>query len=933
MARYFGDFRSIDTSSDPEGQKYRVLIFTQYTGQNPYEYNRIEFLPDAHGVTPAPIVWPIVGTSLTMADRPFVVTYEGDDGNVYKPYRCSTAEVRFMQSNINLDFVNTNGTSTLVVLLKWKNEVAEVNGHLYNSITGETLYKKTVQGRGGDTFVYFHGYEPCRYDKFCYNVEWVGFSTPETYSMGFDHVRDVFTLNAQDAFSVLQYKKYKWLGDDSNHVVSMLDIILQTIGQLGTYSKVYITNTLKFPTLSGTSAITALSTAGVQQQNHFDEDGKPTDQRTALEAILTYFGLTAIPYKDKLIITTPNAIADGWSTYNVFALQSSQYIVTFGGGTYAQQLDEQISDTHAVNADSFADGGTQISTSNVVNSASVEDNIYYIDDILPKFNDSDNFKNKVTRNDNLVYGGARYYWKRNTYESDIDTIETHQYEDDTYSFTASLIDELTQTYNIIYTITLSETETETPDYGSGLVNHPTCIVMDNYGVDTETPDKKQRVVYFHARPWLYGALPSWYNGQHMNNPVCQQNFRNLLDAQSKRQKMLTVKSKGFWKNEGLYMVLLGDWKFYYNRYNNTSPWPRQFDNGINPNVNTNTSNNYVYAKVKYGHNWLANAATQTAYTWSTTEQFVKLYFDVSAGGKCFDNQFPFKATESGHQGIIVLLPDLDYISNISIDFFRPLGVGTNTASCVILSNLDLQLKTTRELFDDEYSGGRDNREYKTEIDSEAVNEQGEVKNTLNTDNDIAANYSQVLKVLSASSLAIMPPVYNVATGRYAVPENHATANLACQYGTPTITLNMALHNPITPYTLLTWAQLPNRKFIVNGEEIDFESETAAINICEVKATAGTGEHTRRNRTRNYRRNGDLIGHDRPTKIERETITAVVPTTTSRNISGHTITTDNEREGLITIEPQFSENRLLVSVPEGVDMTPSVDENGHLIFNF
>lgn len=931
MARYYGDFRSLDTSVDPKGQKYRVLIFTGYNGASPYEYRYVLFPTD----TEAGVQVPVVGTSLTMTDRPFVVTYEGDAENIFKPYRCSTAEASFMQSNVNLDFVNSNGTATLVVLLKWKNEVSEVSGRMVDSITGETLNKRRisrVSSLGEEVF--FNDYEPYKYDKFCYNVEWIGFSTPETYSMGFDHVRDVFTLNAQDAFSVLQYRKYKWLGTEGENLVApMLDIILQTVGTLGTYSKVYVTNTVKFPTLSGENATTALSTAGVQQQNHFDEDGKPTDQRTALEAILTYCGLTAVPYKDNLIITTPNAIAEGWGTYNVFALPSGQYFMTFGGGTYTQQPDEQISDTHAVTAESFAEGGTQISTANVVNSATVEDDIYYIDDILPNFSDSDNFKNKVTRNSNLTYGGTRYYWKRNTYESDIDTIVTHQYEDDTYSFTASLIDETTQTYDIVYTITLSETETATPDYGAAMVNHPTCLVMDNYGVDTETPNKKQRVVYFHARPWLYGALPSYYNGQYMANPQCQQNFRTLLDTQSKKQKMLTVTSKGFWKNEGLYMVLSGDWKFFYNRYNNTSPWPHQFDSGLNPDVATNTTRNYVYAKVKCGHYWLANGSTQTAYTWSTTEQFVKLYFDVSDGGKCFDNQFPFKATENGHQGIIVLLPDLDYIGNITIDIFRPLGVATNTASCAILSNLDLQLKTTRELFDDEYSDGRDNREYKTEIDGEAVTELGEMKNTLSSDSDTPANYSQVLKVLSASSLGTMGKVYNVATGRYALPENHATANLACQYSTPTIALNMTLHTPITPYTLLTWAQLPNRNFVVSGEEIDFENETATVDICEVKTASDTGTHTRRNSTRNFRRNGDLIGHSRPTRIERETLEPLIPATLTRTISGHTITTDNELEGLVTVEPQFGENRLLVSVPDGVTMTPSVDANGHLIFNF
>ena len=337
--RYYGDFRSIDTNVDPKGQKYRVLIFTNYDGTNPYQYNRMDFEP-VDGQTPhAPIVWPIVGTPLTMTANPFTVTYEGDPENIYKPYKCSTASVSFMQSAINLDFVNNNGTSTLVVLLKWKNEVSEVNSRMYNRVTGETLNKRIVQNDGQTLF---DDYEPYKFDKFCYSVEWVGFSTPETFSMEYDHDRDQFTLNAQDAFSVLRYAKYQNLGDAV--VVPMSDILFNLVGSLGTYKKIYITDTVKF---QGENVNAILNTCE-QQRNNFDEDNKPNDKLTVLSQLLSYIGLTAIPWHDALILTTPNAIREGWCNYNVWALPESGYFMTFGGGSYTRQPDEYISSSHAI---------------------------------------------------------------------------------------------------------------------------------------------------------------------------------------------------------------------------------------------------------------------------------------------------------------------------------------------------------------------------------------------------------------------------------------------------------------------------------------------------------------------------------------------------------------------------------------------------------
>ncbi len=59
---YWGKFRNNDTTIDPLGQEYKVVIFTNYNGTtSPYG-----FAIDGE---------PILGTELVMTTSPFIVSY------------------------------------------------------------------------------------------------------------------------------------------------------------------------------------------------------------------------------------------------------------------------------------------------------------------------------------------------------------------------------------------------------------------------------------------------------------------------------------------------------------------------------------------------------------------------------------------------------------------------------------------------------------------------------------------------------------------------------------------------------------------------------------------------------------------------------------------------------------------------------------------
>lgn len=893
--RYYGDFRSLDTSTDPKGQQYRVLVFTDYTGENPYQYETLLF-PTEHT---AGRYLPLKGTELTMAEKPFVVTYEGD-GNIYKPYRCSTAEISFMQDNINLDFLTANGTSTLVVLLKRKNEVSEVNGYMYNSETGERLGKKTVVSQLDDITPIYHDYEPYRYDKFCYDVEWIGFATPETFSMSYDHERDIFTLNAQDAFSILQYKKYEWIGEADNYTVTALDIMLKALAELGTCKDIYITKALRQAGVSDTPFANLV----IQQKNWYDEDGKPSDLLSVLTEILSYLNLTAIPYKDILIINHPNAIAEGWDYYDTYSLPVTQYIINWPSANLSYTHDDteqNLSSTLNLAAEIYKSGGMTISTGDVYSSVTVECDEYPVETTLPSIADTDNVKEKgdVEMSDMTFYvsGGnaEHYHWERQYFQSQTDRIKLFEYEGSQYNDGYGT-DEIT--------------DPSQQEYGIGAsIYRPYCVILDDGGAGQGSASDAYHSPYSPARKYFF------------NTP-------NLSTRPSSQpwQPLLYVKSETMMLNDTDYMQLKGDWTFFVNANHNFDQIPYQVAERGEQAVN---SYMYISAKVRCGGKWLKNGSL--SYAWSSTEQTVKLYFGLDAGA-AFGRTFSFNREMRNFDQIVIKLPVPDgqvIASPVEIWFNRPLGVSSTPCRNATLQNLELNILS------EEYmrSRGEDgkantNTEYRAEMAIEAVNEYDNITLRLSSTSEKSARLSQTA-FASSSTLVKTPRLYNVPSGNLSIPEGHITANIVGQYSTPTIGLNLCVPTRIVaPYSRIAWARMEGKKFIVDAAIYDYEADRAEISIQETKAATTAAQTTMSDTTRRFRRNRDFLT-DKITPLNtvilvNETLETIERSVTVTNGAAR-LTTDNETEGFITIAPSFVNGEMLVSVPNDINGEATTDD--------
>lgn len=910
--RYYGDFRSIDNSIDPKGQKYRVVIFTGYNGSIPYEYETIT-RPN-HQMIELIGYLPIKNYQITMTDNPFTVSYQGDNENIYKPYRCSTATVSFLQSNINLDFLNSNGTSTLVMLLKWKNEVAEVNGRMYNSVTGATLNKKLLMY---NDFVLYNDYDPYKYDKFCYNVEWVGFSTPETFSMDYSHNNDTFTLNCQDALSTLQFIKYD-RPSDANQLQTVKDEFFYILQRIATYKKIYVTDTVKLPSVTDITG--AIST---QTLNNFDEDKKAVDYLTVFTRLLTYLNLTAIPYKDNLIITTPNAITEGWNNYNVYALPQTDYIMNYPSQTptYTAAATEYLADNYTITADSYADGGTTISTVNIYNSITAEVDNYEVGDLMPEIDNTDTFiadptmltnyySETVTEGQETV---TNYYtWERKNVTPPANgNITLKHYNTDAFGGVWNT--------ELNYMPTLTE------------YSKPGCYLIEHSGMQ-QTPSANElplnsnygRDFYFHTARFINGSVYLTRRDAGINN-----NPPSMDDKSQRWQPMLIFDSDNVLMFSGDHLNLCGEWTFYAAKDYDVYLAPYSFSHKTTQSKahtgSLNTLYNYVWGKVRVGNRWLSNEGDN--YKWNVNETWVRLIIDWQEGKLAFSTPYTFKQTHRNITGTCIPLPITGnnvMFGNIHIELDRPLGTYYYACSSALLKDFEVKVITV---------DGTHNRniEFKTEINTDNVTEYS-VDTNIGSQHTNGALWSEAVK--GANPYYKMGNVYNVATGNYYLPEQHITTNIANQYATPTINLQMTLHNDLTPYSLITWSKLNGKRFMVDAMEIDFELERATVGLAQVKAPANL-QTTRRNATRNYRRNADIIANPQTTYDNKITLTG--ETMDWSNFGGFSDNngflrcgTYNDAETIaanITIQPNYTNGTMQISIPNDLDGDITATANG------
>ena len=849
---YSGYFRNTDTTIDEAGQLFKVVIITNFKKQ---EYN--------------------YGGELMLSDSPFIVNYESEDGNIYKPYKCSTATVGILQTKYNFEFSNTSGNNVLVTLLRFKNSRKEED---IKDSELDPNYPKEVQ-----------------IDNICYSVEWVGYATPNTYSQSFEDYFAEFELECQDALSTLQYFRYK-IKDLQRNFISFIDIINSCCTSIKTYKHIYIADTLRLPTSEEGDIF---NFCYIDQRNFFDEDEVAKTSLEVIEQLCLYFNLSIIPYGDSLYIVDYNGIKNGYNSYYhyKYTLENKFTFCNYNEDNLnafsLQKYKVKFEDLHDIKEDDFSSTGTKLSLLSTFNKLSVKSSLYSFDSISPDFEDLERWENssisdEVGRYDdyNIIIESGGEYAAEHTTDNEIakwcdgsftDGVfkPNRRKDEDKY---LTVIGNTRKNNNIqkVYikylnfkdsTSLFNNSELKTywyeNDYkdSSGVwykgaevtsINSNKAYSYNNmrnytgaqfiaYAVETVKENEKARhPLTLELKPAVLISTPS-----ELTYHEAFESTKNNPSNDIFNQPMFKIKSKSICIGSGDFIVL----SFKMKCYKDTDCLPINVD--ATDDVDR-ISRQHLGISFN-GYNYTVD------YYYGTNEKNILIPFKFETDEKkAFGADLEFTDTKLKYNfkdklgvdsGIILPTRFGDTENHVEfgdfeITFYRPYGAKSDIpVKCTLIEDFKIQLVTRSDINGVNAYDDNTDTEYSNVLDDEAVEEKSSIELDVTTWDNKQANYSSVIyshimnnmsNDLFTKELARVRHVYNKSTGEILRPEEHIINNNILQYSTPTVNLNLNLHILPLPYSTFTYHFFKDKLFIVDGSEYDYGNNSYNINLIEKK---------------------------------------------------------------------------------------------------
>ena len=802
---YYGFFRSTDTSKDPNGQLYKVVIITDFRNVDPYN------IKDTH--------------ELTLSGQPFIVEYASDEENIYKPYKCSTATVSFYQEKFNYDFQTSAGTDIFVQLLKKKDDF---NGNI----------------------------ESINTDKIGWDVEWCGFVTPNAYSQSYELQEDLFQLECQDGLSVLQYYKYERIGTG---LVSFLDIILKYTLFLRCYKKIYISDSVYVPL---TQQKNIMSVLNISERNFFDEDGEADDVLDILENIFLYSSLTCVPFGDALYILNYDAIRTDYNSFTSYVWTSSKDTTAF----ICEKRDDikienfaegsiKLKHTKTIYKDDFASNGTNLSLIGTYNKSSVKCDLYPLSSDFPNYSDPKNstkslnyFINSKEMADSYpgVYDEGtgkytnclmRYLKLKNINTSGFITdIKFHWYPQD----------------NMDYTYNYEEIDPKLLPFQDNVGTHGDIHTGDNFIYTTryvgagvvqydyqETTDAKFDIMNFQEGHNIkYNTALAIFQ----NHPQEGNNYIQTGTVYEKNQKMITFSNPAITILGEDYIVISGTFKMFPNTHGTPC---------VNPKFNTNLDSRlcHVECYMRFGNLYYNGT------DWTTEEKSFYLQLEYKENQKRYntniavvDNLYTTNGSEKTISGFFVKPPinaEQIGIADFEFSICRPYACGYYTGNdkftnrfcgLTLIENFNIRLTGTSEVIE-ERSKNDSNDEYIANTSQESVVDSPEYNLKISTFTHKRKNWSAVY--YNVEGWQYLSVIGNKATGELGIPEIHILQNTISEYHKPVKVFVMNLHNSIgfKPYSLVQFTSTYFENYqslysIVDNQKIDYAANINTITLTQ-----------------------------------------------------------------------------------------------------
>lgn len=843
---YSGYFRNTDTSTDKAGQLFKVVIITNFKKE---EFN--------------------YGGELMLTDSPFTVNYESEDGNIFKPYKYSTATVGILQENFNFEFSNTQGNNVLVMLLRFKNERKETE---IKDSELSASYNKQLQ-----------------IDNICYSVEWIGYSTPNTYSQEFENFYDGFELEAQDALSTLQYFPYS-IRNIQNTYISFIDILQRYCTFTRAYKNIYITDNIHIPTNEDGDI---LNFCYIDQRNFFDEDETPKTALEVIEQLAMYLNVSVIPYGDSIYIVDYTGIRSNNNSYyhykdsltNIYPfIQKNVTDIDF----FTLKRNKVIlTDSHDIKETDFSSTGTKLSLLSTYNKLSVKDSLYSFGSISPNFEEksrwgeskSEDLPARYDDKNIIIESGGKYV---SEYFTDANNSE-HQYlrewvdggftpkkriDEDKY---LTVIGNTRKNKNNqkVYIKFLEFKQSDSLFNNSELTtywynkdykdtngiwhfgssnpsineNKNWCYnTLRNYcgaqfiAYHTETVDDNKRDLHplkLELKPAILISTPSEFTWKNY-----VENYSSTLQL---LQPMFKVKSKSVCLGSGDYIVI--SWK--QKCYKDSDCLPISVEETDDVDLG---ANQYIGVSLN-GHDYFYEYIGGSMAFPFLFKSDGKKAFGSNLELSDLEDKYNFKDKLGIEEGIVIpaRLSDTENsveVGDIEVTFYRPFGGKNNIpVKCTLIEDFKVEVITKSDLNGYMASDDDTDTEYSNVIDEEAVEEKSNVELDVTTWDNKQPNYSSVVyseklnlagNNIFGKDLGRIRHIYNKATGEILRAEEHIINNNVVQYSTPTLSLNLNLHIKPLPYSLFTYHFFKDRIFIVDGCELNYMNNSYNMTLTEKK---------------------------------------------------------------------------------------------------
>lgn len=860
---YWGYFRNTDTSKNKNGQLYKVVIITDFQNDG---YKK-------------------EGGELILTSSPFTVNYAGQDDNLFKPYKCSTATVSFYQNKINKDLYSVRGNDILVTLFKLKDGVTPKEVEFSNGNLTDINY-------------------PSNYDYRDYTVEWVGFATPNAFNQSYNSDFNVFEMEAQDALSTLQY--YDYISCTTNNRNNTIyNILLNVISSVGIYKNIYISDNLHTPTsdYNGRDITEYLS---IYERDFFNEDGEAKKMLEVLSDIMQYLNMTAVAFGDNLFLLDYTAIANKYNIYHwiksdVTIRRGSLYVTlpddlpwVYKEGRYYNKFKNmgtvEFEHYKDIELNDIANSDINYSLGSTYNKVKVIDDFYFrepielLSNLIPanvystlktynivqvdasetKVNQysitvekSDKDYTQIKDKNNKVFLNKYYGLSSN---DDVD-IKTYWYQDN-YSCEFIYGDEeegggiIGSTFEWVSSTPVNiDNDKITYDVIS---NYTGVAVVDEAIVsDLEVPSFK-RVYYFTA------ALQNSKYGSCSHYQLPTRQFIESSTAKSEKVIEFTLLNQSVTNKD--YIIINGDFNFYAI----SAPLS---DYSVQNRI-ADAKYNFIWAKLecddKYwnGSEWVNS---DTMFRLPVTNS------SVSSSSIVKNIGFKENLTSTGY-GMKIPVSDKGITNtDIKLTLYRIFGLDVySETELTVLKNFEFNIISP---VTDVFSSNKSNTEYSNIINNSAIEEYNNISLNITTYNNKDSDYSTVYCSESYLDSSLTPiyrlaRYYNTSTGYLCSAEEHIINNITTQYQLPNTIFDITLYGNYKPYSLVTYKHFEDVTFVVDGMSIDYAENNTTLHLVQKII----GSHNRlitlqkRSKKRDYQRNGDIINNALGVKKDDKIIT-------------------------------------------------------------